>query len=197
MSSTVIIVEDSVGYYQQRTFRFTIPATSPGVTSVLTQTLQFPLLAWRAMIPCNPAQNGDIVALTVAPNTLIGTIAAPASASATTVTLDGSAAAVAWPGEYLQFNDVTNELVQIKTVSGTTATLVTPLVNSHVSGTVLGMHVRLLDNRIIDGSLPIKVAFKGVRGHFLQADTVVEIRYTNATGNPKYLDVNLEMYTNG
>jgi hypothetical protein len=186
-----------VGYYQQRTYRFTIPASAPNTLNVLTQTLQYPILAWRAIIPCNPSQNGDTVFLTVAPNTLIGTLASPASVSDTTITLDGSAAANAWPGEYLQFNDVTNELVMVKTISGTTATLVTPLVNAHASGTPLGLHVRLLENRIIDGSQPIKIAFKGVRGHMLPADTLVEIRYINSTGIPKYLDLNLEAYTNG
>ncbi len=197
MSSTVIIVEDSVGYYQQRTYRFDIPASAPNTLSVLTKVLPYPVLAWRAMIPCNPSQNGDTVFLTVAPNTIIGTLDAPASATDTTVTLDGTAAANAWPGEYLQFNDLTNELVQIKTIAGTTATLITPLANAHASGTVLGMHVRLLEDRILDGTLPIKIAFKGVRGHFLQADTVVELRYINSTGNPKFLDLNVEVYTNG
>jgi hypothetical protein len=195
--SEVRIIEDSIGYFQERTFSFDFPAVAQGTVSKLSNVIPFVVLAWHSRILADPSQRGDFLSVSVAPNTAIGTLDAAATAGQTTITVDGSAATYAWPGEYLIFNDLTVEEIQIKSVSGTTVTLVTPLINNHDPATPLGLTVKLVDHSFMDGKTDIHIGIKGVRGHLLQADTELMLELTNSSGRAKTVHATLEYYTGG
>jgi hypothetical protein len=193
----VRVIEDSIGYHQQRTFEFAFASATPNTISKLSQTIEFVVLAWQAKIKCNPNQRGDFLSVCLNPNTVIGLLAAGATAGQTDITVDASAASYAWPGEYLIFNDVTVEERQIKSVSGTTVTLTQPLVNNHAINCPLGLSVKLVDHTYLDGVTDIVVGGKGIRGQLLQADSELQLELLNTSGRAKTVYATMEYYTGG
>jgi hypothetical protein len=146
---------------------------------------------------CNPNQRGDYLSVCLNPNTLIGLLAVAATAGQTDITVDASAASYAWPGEYLIFNDLTVEERQIKSVSGTTVTLTSPLLNNHAINCPLGLSIKLVDHTYLDGVTDIIVGGKGIRGHLLDADSELQLELLNTSGRAKRITATLEYYTGG
>jgi hypothetical protein len=59
----VRVIEDSIGYHQQRSFDFDFGAVAPNTLTKLSKNIEFVVLAWRSRIVCNPNQRGDYLSV--------------------------------------------------------------------------------------------------------------------------------------
>lgn len=187
--------ETNAGYYQKKTAVFEIAASAQNTVAVFDFTFPFQCLVWKAMLLRDPMQSGDSITLTLRPNNSIGLLDSSPSSGQSSFVVDSSAASFVWPGTYLQFNDVSNEIIQIRSTSGVLVTTVTPLAFSHSSGTPLGLHIRLVDNYFLTGSIALDLGDKGSKGQMVNAGDVVRCSYTNKLGYSKTLVFEYETYT--
>ena len=187
--------QPKLGYYQKKNVLLNILAGAPNSQSVFDIPFPFKMLAWKATVIRNARTAGDSLTMTLRPNNIIGALDSSPSGGTSSFVVDSAASLSVWPGTYLQFNDLTNEIIQIKTTSGVLVTTVTPLVNSHANLTPLGLHIRLVDNYTLTGFQNLELGEKGSNGLPIDADDVIRISYTNVLGMSKDLIIDLDAYT--
>lgn len=201
-NKVVTLREEAVptqGYYKLDGYSQSIPAGAPGAVTSFSHSWPFQVSILNAWFIPKQDQVGDSVDVTVAPNTVIGALAGPASVGATTLTVTSTVLQHTVIGFHISLTDGvnTNVLGRVIAINPTdsTITVETPTTNSFspLSPTYVLMNVKFIENLCINcAGVRYVVAEKKIGGKGLPPNVPMTVMYHNSDGLPKTFCYNLE-----
>lgn len=203
VSSKVVSIKEELvptqGYYKLNGYNQAISAGTPGAITTFSHSWPYRVSILNAWFIPKSDQMGDSVDVTVAPNTVIGVIAAPVSVGDTTITVTSTVLEHAVIGFNINITDGVNvnDLGRIIAIDPnlSTITLETPTTNtfSPASPTYVRLNVRFIENLSIScPGVRYVVAEKKSGGKGLPPNVPMTVMYKNNDGQAKTFTYNLE-----
>ncbi len=144
---------------------------------------------------------GDEITVMAVPETTVGALTAPASASDTVLNVDPGIFSYIQRGYVITLDDGVNKDVLGRVTamdSGAgTITVKTPTTNAFAAGTPVKMSIYILKDIYIADTNVIEIGGKGMKGKNVPAGKIIRVYYTNNSGTAKTFRWRPEYYNNG
>jgi len=203
VSSRVVAIKEEMvptqGYYKLNGYNQVIPAGTPGAITTFSHSWPYQVSILNAWFIPRSDQMGDSVDVTVAPNSVIGAIAAPVNIGDTIITVTSTVLQHAVIGFHINITDGVNvdELGRVIAIdsNNSTITMETPTTHtfSPASPTYVRLNVKFIENLSIScPAVRYVVAEKKSGGKGLPPNVPMTVMYRNNDGQAKTFAYNLE-----
>jgi hypothetical protein len=202
MGTNIVRTEEPTsGSFQHTTIKITVPSNPIG--TITSHPLSWPmdLQMWKTEFYTTSEHTGDVINITVAPNSIVGVLTQPADIGDTTLNVSPTVVnnSVILKGIEITIDNtvISQKLGRITAFDTTlnTITISNPLTNDYAAGTFVKFNLVLLKDVILHRiNEPHRVADKGFKAKKLPANTPIVIEYQNNTGLAKECIATLEYY---
>ena len=196
---TVTAEEPTYGYFQSRSFKFSVPAGTPGDVSIFDESWVSKIFLWRSIFYIKNENIGDIINVQAGPNTTIGVTTAALSPGETVITANSTVFDyLLYRGLHVQITDGVNTdvLGEVTNIDKNNFqfTVTNATTNSFAIGSYVQMTVCSIQNFEPTEVGNVKFADKGFKGQTVAPGQIMRLQYTNNDGAAKNIHLRLEYY---
>lgn len=192
--NTTIIEDNTPGNFQRQMLSISIPAGSPGDITNHDFVWPYNLLIWKTELTPTSSNVGDMLDVSVAPNTIVGALTALANIGDTVLNITSATFGLPNLTRGLVAH-ITNTITQqdlgrILAVDNTNfqITVENSLTQSYNPGTLFQITVCVIKEEVfVQPNIKLTVGEKGIRTKSLSENTVLRFTYHNTDGAAKNL----------
>lgn len=198
-AETVAIQEELIatgGHYQAQSFEITVPASAGWET--LDISFPIPIGILDASVNLREVEEGDEIDMTVAPDTVTGTITANVAAAATVIDVAQTVIDNAAVGYYIKLDDGTNadDMGRILSIDkvGLKLTMETATTNAFLAATpsYVKQSVKMVPHIWLSKFGTVTLGSAKIGASYVPANTTIRIRYNNVSVTAKTFSFILE-----
>ena len=176
-------------YYMMEGMSFKIPASSNVyIENVILSVGQ---AIYGMKIGVDPVYIDDSLSLIVNPDLPLGIVTTPALMGDTVLSVSDTVVCNAVPGFYVKLNDNEYKIVQ-KDISGSTMTILPPLLSDISAGTVVLLNIYVIKNFKMMIAKTINIGYGTLGSKFIAAGSTIRLIYENTNAVDKTCIVNFE-----
>jgi len=196
----VIVKQETQGLMQHKGFKFDVPVGLVGDKTSFDVSFPYNVYLWESTLGATADNVGDVIDVSISPNTLIGVLTADVAANDTVLPASPTVFGVKQLRRGVEIslsNGVETiqcgRLIDIDLVAQT-ITIEDPLPQSFVAGNFINLTVKAVSDFHIHSTGNVKIGRKGMKALILPANNIIRFEYTNNSILARTLYCELEFY---
>ena len=198
--NSVIVEEDSNGYFETTHFVNEIPAGETGAISTHDISWDFDITLWRTALTVTQDMIGDEIQVVASPETVVGVVTSQININDSIINVSPTVIANTQRGFQCVLDDGVNKFTtEIKSIDKTNnqITLKNNSPYNYTVNTPVKIGIFLVRYLQMHNTETYEIGLKGLKGKEIKTGTVLRIYYKNNNGTFKKIFWRSEYYNNG
>ena len=195
--NTVIVKENTTGYFETDQTINVIPEGTPGTVTTYDIQWDSDIILWRVILSCSNDMIGDEIKVIAGPEMNVGLTTSPVYINDSIIHVEPLVASNVYRGCELVLFDGTNKHTTVVTAvdkNANTMTIKNPSPYNYATGALVKIGIFLVKYFKFHDTNDLDIGLKGLRGSEIPKGMIVRIYYTNNNGLGKSVYWRTEYY---